>query len=121
MSNETHKLERDSEKKGKKMAEKIAKDFGYMGECKCGGPLSIYLNSKPENRFNCYCMQCGSVSDVRFPKEGDEYVEDVNSGITNPIRLLVSMYEEHRNYHITDEEIANTPISPVVNKTHGDF
>ena len=53
MSNATHKLERDSEKKGKKMAEKIAKDFGYMGECKCGGPLSIYLNSKPENRFNC--------------------------------------------------------------------
>lgn len=121
MSNATHKLERASEKKGKKMAEKIAKDFGYMGECKCGGPLQIYMESKPENRFNCYCMQCGSVSDVRFPKEGDDYVEDVNNGITNPIRLLISMYDTYKKYHITDEEIASTPISPVVNKEHGDF
>ena len=66
-------------------------------------------------------MQCGSVSDVRFPKEGDEYVEDISSGITNPIRLLISMYKEHQNYDITDEEIEKTPISPVVNKIHGDF
>ena len=91
MSNATHKLERDSEKKGKKMAEKIAKDFGYMGECKCGGPLSIYLNSKPENRFNCYCMQCGSVSDVRFPKEGDEYVEDVNISLEQKALDLIKV------------------------------
>ena len=121
MSNKTHIIERDSEKKGKKLAEKMVKDFGYMGECKCGGPLTIYLKSNPENRFNCYCTQCGSVSDVRFPKEGDEYVEDISSGITNPIRLLISMYKEHCDYDITDEEIEKTPISPVVNKIHGDF
>lgn len=88
-----------------------------MGTCRCGGCLNAYLGSKPENRFNVYCSQCGSISDVRTPKSGDAYI--LNEG-ENPLKVLIKGYKQFKNYEITDAEIKETPISAVVNEIHGE-
>ena len=95
---------------------KMAEDMAYVGNCTCGGPLILYLGSKPENRFNVYCMDCNSISDVRLPKKGDLYHTE---GYENPLELVCDMYRKFKKLEITDEEIEKTPFSPLVNKERG--
>lgn len=100
---------------------KIIDTLTPVGECKCGGMLTVLLASKPENRFNVYCggpIHCNSISDIRFPKAGDDYF--VQNG-ESPVAMLCRLYEEKQGVNISDEEIENTPISPIVNKEHGDL
>ena len=100
---------------------KIIESLTPVGECKCGGVLAVLLASKPENRFNVYCgghPHCNSVSDIRFPKPGDDYYVKNNE---SPVAMLCRIYQEKQGVNITDEEIENTPISPIVNKEHGDL
>lgn len=100
-----------------KKLEKKLKSLRCIGECKCGGQLVFSTLSPKSERFTVSCTDCGSVSDVRFPKKGDAYtllgIED------NPLKLLCRIYEQERIF-ITDEEIEKTPISKLVNKLHGD-
>ena len=35
--------------------------------------------------------------------------------------MLCRLYKEKKDVNISDEEIENTPISPIVNKEHGDL
>jgi len=100
---------------------KLYESLTMVGECKCGGTLTVLLDSKPENRFNVYCggpIHCNSISDIRFPKAGDEYF--VENG-ESPVAMLCRLYKEKKSVNISDEEIENTPISPIVNKEHGDL
>lgn len=120
MSNATHKLARETEKKGKKASNPMMENLGYVGTCRCGAPLMIYLESRPENLFNVYCTQCGSVSDVRKPKKGDFYETDTAHGYENPIKLLCHMYKTYKGRDITDEEIEKTPFSEAVNEIQGE-
>lgn len=100
---------------------KLYESLTMVGECKCGGTLVVLLDSKPENRFNVYCggpVHCNSISDIRFPKSGDDF-NTLNG--ESPVNMLCRIYKEKKGIEITDEEIANTPISPIVNKEHGDL
>lgn len=101
---------------GKIAFKNMASDMCYIGTCTCGGPIISYLGSKPENRFNAYCLDCNSVSDVRMPKKGDLYHTE---GFDNPLQVLVNMYKQFKNIELSDTEIENTPFSPLVNELHG--
>lgn len=100
---------------------KIIESLTPVGECKCGGTLMVLLASKPENRFNVYCagdIHCPSISDIRFYKPGDVYFTQGNE---SPVAMLCRIYKEKAGIEITDEEIEKTPVSPIVNKEHGDL
>lgn len=97
---------------------KLLDSVKFLGECKCGGQLVISTLAPKEERFVVSCLDCGSVSDVRFPKHGDEYL--LRDTEDNPLKLLCRKYEEI-GVVITDGEIESTPISPRVNKIHGDL
>ena len=88
-----------------------------LGECKCGGKLIISTLAPKSERFTVSCTECGSVSDIRFPKKGDVYV--LTSVDDNPIKLLCRVYEQEKII-ISDHEIESTPISSLVNKLHGE-
>ena len=71
MSNATNKLKRNTVKKSNKEFKNITSSLAPIGVCKCGGLLAVYLDSKPENYFNVYCLgesSCGSISDIRKTK-----------------------------------------------------
>lgn len=117
------KLARSQEKENrlhgrdKTYFKQIAGDMYSVGVCRCGGCLNSYLGSKPENRFNVYCTKCGSVSDIRVPKAGDNYNTKEHQ---TPLQVLIDGYQIFKKYDITQEEVKNTPISPVVNEVHGE-
>lgn len=110
-------------KKEKEQYYKNLKDYEenlvLVGQCRCGSPLCVYLKSEPERIFNVYCggkESCESISDIRFPKNGDTYF--VKNG-ESTIKLLCNIYKDKKDIDITDEQIENTPISPLVNEKHG--
>jgi len=109
-------MNRKQQIKLKHFKEKMETGFKLIGRCKCGNALFISTICKKEHIFNAYCTVCGSVSDVRFPKIGDEF--NVNTELDNPIKLLVKLNND-AGRKITDEMIENTPISPYVNKGQG--
>ena len=100
-----------------KKLDKKLKSIRCLGECRCGGNLIISILAPKTERFTVSCTECGSVSDVRFPKKGDAYTL---SGVDdNPTKLICRVYEQEKIV-ITDKDIEETPISSLVNKRHGD-
>lgn len=89
-----------------------------MGVCKCGGSLIISTLAPKTQRFIVTCIECGSVSDVRFPKAGDYYA--LKGTDDNPLKLLCRIYEANKIV-ITDKDIEETPISKKVNNIHGNI
>ena len=100
----------------KKIAKKV-ESMACLGQCQCGGPLIISTLAPKSERFTVTCVDCGSVSDVRFPKRGDLYTLDGTMD-DNPLKLLCRYYESE-NVIISDDEIATTPVSKLVNEKHG--
>lgn len=102
-------------KKDKKIIEKTLENIIYLGECRCGAPLVASVQAPNSERFTVSCTECGSVSDIRFPKAGDEY-NVVND--EKPLDLLCRIYRT-KHFEITDADISNTPVSSSVNDRHG--
>lgn len=103
---------------GKTYFKQVAEDMYTVGICRCGGSLNAYLGSKPENRFNIYCTKCGSISDIRVPKAGDDY--NLQTGQT-PLQVLIEGYKTFKDYEITSKEVKETPMSAIVNDEHGEI
>lgn len=104
-------------KTNNKKIEKKVESLACLGQCQCGGPLIISTLAPKTERFTVTCVDCGSVSDVRFPKRGDLYTLDGTMD-DNPLKLLIRYYESD-NITITDEDIESTPVSKLVNTKHG--
>lgn len=109
-------MNRKQQIKLKHFKEKMANGLKLVGHCKCGNALFISTICEKEHIFNAYCTVCGSVSDVRFPKVGDDF--NLTTELNNPIKLLVDI-NKNAGRKITDEMIENTPISPYVNQGQG--
>lgn len=109
-------MNRKQQIKLKHLQEKIKTGLKLIGRCKCGNALFISTICEKEHIFNAYCTTCGSVSDVRFPKAGDEY--NVTKEYDNPIKLLIKLNED-AGRKITDEMVENTSVSPYVNIGQG--
>lgn len=104
------------EKRAQKTFKEISESMAYLGECQCGGHLITFTSVPAKYRFTIYCTECGSVSDIRFPKAGDVFnVKDDE----HPINLLDRIFNAQRGSHIPEYEIQNTPISENVNDKHG--
>ena len=99
-----------------KKIEKKLESIRCLGNCQCGGSLIISVLAPKTERFTVSCIDCGSVSDVRFPKTGDVYV--VKGSDDSPLKLLCRVYEDEC-ITITDSDIENTPVSKSVNDLHG--
>ena len=87
-----------------------------IGVCRCGGDLTIDINSNIDGIFNYYCDVCKSVGDVRFPKRGDYFNESLE--LDNPIKIVISEYN-NIGKEITDDNVENIPISALVNNRQG--
>lgn len=109
-------MNRKQQIKLKHFSEKLTKGLKLIGKCKCGNALFISTICEKPHIFNAYCTVCGSVSDVRFPKVGDEF--NITKEDDNPIKLLIKINKD-AGRNITDEMIENTPISPYVNNGQG--
>lgn len=103
--------------KEEKIVKKILDNLIYLGECRCGGHIVSSTNNPKTERFTVYCTECGSVSDVRFPKKGDMY--NLATAEETPLKLLIRLYET-KKYYITENDVLETPISKDVNKLHGE-
>lgn len=103
-------------KKDRKIIEKTFDSIIYLGECRCGGPLVASTQAPKSERFVVSCTDCGSVSDIRFPKPGDIY--NVANEDESPLQLLCRIYKS-KQYEITEKDISETPVSESVNKRHG--
>ena len=88
-----------------------------MGECRCGGQIVCSTLAPKTERFVVSCVSCGSVSDIRFPKAGDDF--NVGSIEETPLKLLMRLYND-KGYVITEQDVIDTPISDKVNKLHGE-
>ena len=83
-----------------------------MGHCACGAPIFSYIDlTDSTDRYNMYCMgkDCGYVSDVRFPRQKDEFfMKQPHS----PLELLAAAYKE-KGVDIS-EEAKTAPQSVLV-------
>ena len=112
MSSKAKKLQKNLIKnEAFKATKEISNNLVMMGHCKCGAPIFSYIDTEDkESRFDMYCMGCGYVSDIRFPRSEDEFfMKHPHS----PLEMLIAAYKE-RGVEITDEEIENTPQSQYV-------
>ena len=94
-----------------KATKSISNNLVMMGHCKCSAPIFSYIDTEDKkSRFDMYCMGCGYVSDIRFPRNEDEFfMKHPHS----PLEMLIAAYKD-RGVDITDEEIANEPQSEFV-------
>ena len=109
-------MNRKQQIKLKHLEEKMANGMKLIGTCKCGCATFVSTVCEKPHIFNYYCTICGSVGDVRFPKNGDDF--KLTEENDNPIKLLIAI-NEAAGRKISDETIENTPISPYVNKGQG--
>lgn len=129
ISKSISKAEKDAikmTKEGLEVFEEVSKNLVIVGKCKCGEPLYHYLTNIENNLFNIYCLDCGSVSDIRFPKDGDLYYKDDNGKVIseNNIEMLSNLYKEfhgEEKQKIFDEAVKTMPKSIMANDNHGDF
>src|SRR5574344_2039007 len=89
-------------KKPSKFVKKVLDNIAVVGECQCGGHLIVSLKSNKTNKFDVYCTDCGSISDIRFPKSGDSYFITKDQ---HPVDLLCAAYAAHDLPQITDDMI----------------
>ena len=118
MSSKAGKLAKNiKEEKVNKNVEGLAKNLVMMGKCTCGGDLYMYLGADKKDIFNVYCMgDCGHVSDVRFPKAGDQYF--VNAPNT-PLKAISEVWKSEK-IEVTDEDVEKQPMSILVGKNLGE-
>ena len=112
MSSKAKKLQKDL---GKNEVDKATKNISdnlvMMGHCKCGGPIFSYIDTADKkSRYDMYCMGCGYVSDIRFPRNEDEFFM---KSPHSPLEMLVAAYIE-RGVTITDKEIESAKQSKYV-------
>lgn len=94
-----------------KATKSISDNLIMMGHCKCSAPIFSYIDTKDrKSRYDMYCIGCGYVSDIRFPRNEDDFFMKTPH---SPLEMLAAAYKE-RGVTITDEEIANEPQSEYV-------
>ena len=112
MSSKLKRIQKNIVKnKSLEATKEISDNLIMMGHCKCGAPIFSYIDTtSKKSRFDMYCMGCGYVSDVRFPRSEDEFfMKHPHS----PLELLVAAYKE-KGVNITDKEIEKAPRSKYV-------
>jgi hypothetical protein len=85
-----------------------------IGKCRCGGDISSYVASELENVFNAYCLNCGSVSDIRFPKSGDRYY-------WSPGQTMKAIQDARVECGLVTPDLESHPVSQNVNEKHGSY
>lgn len=113
MSSKAKKLGKSiCEEQSLKATKEISENLILMGHCSCGAPIFSYLDvADPKDRYNLYCMgkDCGYVSDIRFPRNSDQFfMKHPHS----PLEMLQAAYKE-KGLDIT-EEIKTAPQSELV-------
>lgn len=128
ISKSISKAEKDAikmTKEGLDVFEEVSKNLVLVGKCKCGAPLYHYLTNIEHNYFNIYCLDCGSISDIRFPKDGDIFYRSEDNTISeNNIDVLSNLYKEfhgEEKQKLFDEAVKTNPKSLMANDIHGDF
>jgi hypothetical protein len=84
----------------------------HVGKCVCDGDLIAYIPSEPQNAYNVYCLGCGSISDARFPKGGDQYY-------WSKVEILKAIATARREAELEVPDPLVAEISAVVNAVHG--
>lgn len=97
-----------------KATKDISENLIMMGHCACGAPIFSYIDTTDsKDRYNMYCMgkDCGYVSDIRFPRNKDQFfMKQPHS----PLEMLAAAYKE-KGVDIS-EEAKTAPQSELVGK-----
>ena len=118
-NNPSRRLKRDQAKSmkmsktGTKYFREVAQSLALMGRCHCGKSLFSYL-ADMDHPFNAYCLDCGSITDVRFPKKGDEYYTDKDK-TPNPIKMIQYLYKNNEGIELNEDFVKTCPKDPDVN------
>lgn len=95
-------------KRGTYFFQEIMSHLSLIGTCHCGKSL-FSLIGLDDNKFNYYCLECGSIGDVRVPHQNDVFL--IEKDAPTPVSIIQQLYKKVENIEITDEDIKNTPIS----------
>lgn len=98
---------------GTKIFREIASHLSLIGTCHCGKPLFCYLRDT-DHPFNAYCLECGSITDVRFPKTGDSYKTEKVA--PTPVDIIKVLYNNNTDFKVTDDLVKSLPIDTDVNE-----
>lgn len=118
MSSKAKKIQKNIIKDQTNTATKnISDSLIMMGHCQCGAPIFSYIDpTDSKDRYDMYCMgdSCGYVSDIRFPRQQDQFfMKHPHS----PLEMLTAAYKE-KGVDIT-EEAKTAPQSANVGKHLG--
>lgn len=53
------------------LSREIGTNLMFIGNCKCGGDLMMYLKSEKHNICNYYCSKCDKVGTIKEMTDGD--------------------------------------------------
>ena len=119
MSSKVRKISKELRKrKTLEVSNPIADKVHVIGRCRCGQPLFHFKSDRKDTVFNVYCNGCKSISDIRFPKPGDDFLIKKD---LKPIDLVADVQGVFENKDDFYKYAETAPISKYVTKEHGDL
>lgn len=119
MSSKVRKISQElRKKKNVEVGNPIADKIHVIGRCRCGQPLFHFKSDRKDTVFNVYCNGCKSISDIRFPKPGDEFLIKKDM---KPIDLVADVQGVFDNKDDFYKYAETAPKSRYATSEHGDL
>jgi len=119
MSSKVRKISQElRKKKNIEVGNPIADKIHVIGRCRCGQPLFHFKSDRKDTVFNVYCNGCKSISDIRFPKPGDEFLIKKDMKPIDLVAAVQGVFDIKDDFYKYAE---TAPKSKYATLEHGDL